>query len=64
MRRTDRYRYPVIMTLLILLHFRWQPSRWGPLAPDFLLLGCYLHDRAEPGKSAAAGFVLACCAMR
>jgi rod shape-determining protein MreD len=60
MRRTDRYRYPVIMTLLILLHFTVRSRLGGDrVAPDFLLLALLIYTiRAEPGKSAAAGFVL------
>ena len=39
MRRTDRYRYPVIMTLLILLQFTVRSRLVGDrIAPDFLLL--------------------------
>src|SRR5439155_918657 len=64
MRRTDRYRYPFMMTLLVLLQFTVR-SRLGSLvsgehadqvAPDFLLLALLIYTiRAEPGKSAAAG---------
>ena len=60
MRRTDRYRYPIIMTLLVLLHFTVR-SHLGDdrVAPDFLLLALLIYTiRAEPGKSAAAGFVI------
>src|SRR5205809_7509112 len=67
MRRTDRYRYPFMMTLLVLLQFTVR-SRLGSLesgehadqvAPDFLLLALLIYTiRAEPGKSAAAGFIL------
>src|SRR2546425_9029471 len=60
MRRTDRYRYPIIMTLLILLQFTVRSRLGGDrIAPDFLLLALLIYTiRAEPGKSAAAGFIL------
>jgi rod shape-determining protein MreD len=62
MRRTDRYRYPVILTLLILLQFTVRSRGWlggDRVAPDFLLLALLIYTiRAEPGKSAAAGFIV------
>lgn len=60
MRRTDRYRYPFIMTLLVVLQFTVRRHLGGDrVAPDFLLLALLIYTiRAEPGKSAAAGFVL------
>src|SRR5712671_2179952 len=60
MRRTDRYRYPVILTLLVLLQFTVRSHLGGDrVAPDFLLLALLIYTiRAEPGKSAAAGFML------
>src|SRR5881394_419240 len=60
MRRTDRYRYPVIMTLLILLQFTVRSRLGGDrIAPDFLLLALLIYTvRAQPGRSAAAGFVI------
>ena len=60
MRRTDRYRYPVIMTILVLLQFTVRSHLGGDrVAPDFLLLALLIYTiRAEPGKSAAAGFIL------
>ena len=60
MRRTDRYRYPIIMTLLVVLHFTVR-SHLGEdrIAPDFLLLALLIYTiRAEPGRSAAAGFII------
>ena len=60
MRRTDRYRYPIILTLLVLLHFTVR-SHLGDdrVAPDFLLLALLIYTiRAEPGRSAAAGFII------
>jgi rod shape-determining protein MreD len=60
MRRTDRYRYPVIITLLVLLQFTVRSHLGGDrVAPDFLLLALLVYTiRAEPGRSAAAGFVV------
>jgi rod shape-determining protein MreD len=60
MRRTDRYRYPFLMILLVLLQFTVRSRLGGDrVAPDFLLLALLIYTiRAEPGKSAAAGFVL------
>lgn len=60
MRRTDRYRYPIIMTLLVILQFTVRDQLGGDrVAPDFLLLALLLYTiRAEPGKSAAAGFLI------
>ena len=60
MRRTDRYRYPIILTLLVVLHFTVR-SHLGDdrIAPDFLLLALLIYTiRAEPGRSAAAGFII------
>ena len=60
MRRTDRYRYPMMMTLLVVLHFTVR-SHLGDdrVAPDFLLLALMIYTiRAEPGRSAAAGFFI------
>src|SRR5438034_11355002 len=60
MRRTDRYRYPIMMTLLILLQFTVRSRLGGDrIAPDFLLLALLIYTiRAEPGRSAAVGFVV------
>lgn len=60
MRRSDRYRYPLLMTLLVLLQFTVRSRLGGDrVAPDFLLLALMIYTiRAEPGKSAAAGFML------
>src|SRR5216117_572337 len=60
MRLTDRYRYPIIMTLLVLLQFTVRSHLGGDrVAPDFLLLALLIYTvRAEPGKGAAAGFLL------
>jgi rod shape-determining protein MreD len=60
MRRTDRYRYPIIMTLLVLFQFTVRSHLGGDrVAPDFLLLALLIYTiRAAPGKSAAAGFII------
>src|SRR5438045_5611807 len=60
MRRTDRYRYPIIMTVLVILHFTVRERLGGDrIAPDFLLLALLIYTvRAQPGRSAAAGFVI------
>jgi rod shape-determining protein MreD len=60
MRRSDRYRYPLLLTLLVLLQFTVRSRLGGDrVAPDFLLLALMIYTiRAEPGKSAAAGFIL------
>src|SRR5438034_1203239 len=60
MRRTDRYRYPIIMTLLVLMQFTVRERLGGDrIAPDFLLLALLIYTiRAQPGRSAAAGFVI------
>lgn len=60
MRRTDRYRYPAIMVALVVLHFTVRVRLGGDrVAPDFLLLALLVYTiRAEPGRSAAAGFVI------
>ena len=60
MRRSDRYRYAVIMAGLVVLQFSLRP-RLGDdrVAPDFLLLALLIYTiRAQPGKSAGAGFVV------
>ena len=60
MRRTDRYRYPFLMTVLVLLQFTVRSHLGGDrVAPDFLLLALLIYTiRAEPGKSALAGFII------
>src|SRR5213596_4213382 len=60
MRKSDRYRYPIIMTLLVLMQFTVRSRLGGDrVAPDFLLLALLIYTiRAEPGRSAAAGFIV------
>ena len=60
MRRSDRYRFVVILAALVVLQFSLRP-RLGDdrMAPDFLLVALLIYTiRAQPGKSAAAGFVV------
>lgn len=60
MRRTDKYRLPILLLVLVLLHFAVRP-RLGPeqVAPDFLLLALLLYTiRADPGPSAVAGLLV------
>jgi len=59
-RRSDRYRFVVILAALVVLQFSLRP-RLGDdrMAPDFLLVALLIYTiRAQPGKSAAAGFVV------
>ena len=60
MRRTDRYRFYIVLLVLVALQFTIR-SRLGDdrVAPDFLLLALLIYSiRAQPGKGAAAGFVV------
>lgn len=60
MRRSDKYRFVVILAGLVVLQFSLRP-RLGDdrVTPDFLLLALLLYTiRAQPGKSAGAGFVV------
>jgi len=59
-RRTDRYRYLLVLVLLVALHFSLR-SRLGNerVAPDFLLLALLIYTiRSQPGQGAAAGFAV------
>ena len=60
MRRTDRYRYILVLVGLVVLHFTVRGRLGGDrIAPDFLLLALLIYTiRAQPGRSAAAGFVI------
>lgn len=60
MRRTDRYRYVFVLAGLVVLHFTLRERLGGDrIAPDFLLLALLIYTiRAQPGRSAAAGFVV------
>ena len=60
MRRTDRYRYWLVLVGLVVLHFTVRERLGGDrVAPDFLLLALLIYTiRAQPGRSAAAGFVI------
>ncbi|HET7790219.1 MAG TPA: rod shape-determining protein MreD [Gemmatimonadales bacterium] len=60
MRRTDKYRFALVLVILVALHFSVR-SRLGDerVAPDFLLLALLIYTiRSKPGQSAAAGFVV------
>jgi rod shape-determining protein MreD len=59
-RKTDRYRYLLILAALVVLHFTVRERLGGDrIAPDFLLLALLIYTvRAQPGRSAAAGFVV------
>jgi rod shape-determining protein MreD len=59
-RRSDRYRYLLVLAGLVLAQFTVR-GRLGDerIAPDFLLLALLIYTiRAQPGRSAAAGFVV------
>ncbi len=60
MRKTDPYRYLLILAALVVLHFTVRERLGGDrIAPDFLLLALLIYTvRAQPGRSAAAGFVI------
>src|SRR5438128_10889638 len=58
--RTDKYRFNVILGVLVVLQFSLR-GRLGNdrVAPDFLLLALLIYTiRARPGPSAAAGFLV------
>ena len=60
MRRSDKYRFVVILLGLVVLQFTLRP-RMGDdrMAPDFLLLALLIYTiRAQPGRSAVAGFLV------
>jgi len=59
-RKTDRYRYLLVLAGLVVLHFTVRARLGGDrVAPDFLLLALLIYTiRAQPGRSAAAGFVI------
>ena len=60
MRRGDKYRLPLLLASLVVLHFTVR-SRLGneQVAPDFLLLALLMYTiQAEPGPSAAAGLLV------
>lgn len=60
MRRTDKYRFWAILAGLVALQFSLR-ARLGDdrTAPDFMLLALLIYAiRAQPGKGAAAGFLV------
>jgi rod shape-determining protein MreD len=59
-RRSDKYRFVIILAGLVVLQFSVR-TRLGDdrMAPDFMLLALLLYTiRAQPGKSAVAGFLV------
>jgi rod shape-determining protein MreD len=59
-RRSDKYRFVVILAGLVVLQFSVR-TRMGDdrMAPDFLLLALMLYTiRAQPGRAALAGFLV------
>lgn len=60
MRRSDRFRFLVILAGLVVLQFSVRPRLGNPrIAPDFLLVALLIYTiREQPGKSAAAGFIV------
>jgi rod shape-determining protein MreD len=59
-RKSDRYRYLLVLAGLVALQFSVR-SRLGDerIAPDFLLLALMIYTiRAQPGKGAVAGLVV------
>jgi rod shape-determining protein MreD len=60
MRRSDQYRFLVIIGALVVLQFSLR-TRLGDdrVAPDFLLAALLIYTiRAQPGRSAGAGFLV------
>jgi rod shape-determining protein MreD len=55
-----RYRYWVVLLLLVVAHFALRPRMGDPrYTPDFLLIALlFLAIRARPGLGAIAGFVV------
>ncbi len=60
MRRSDRYRFYIILVGLVVLQFAVTVRLWGrPVGPDFLLLALLMYSiRAQPGRGAGAGFLV------
>ena len=60
MRRSDKYRYVVILVGLAVLQFSVRGYLGGDqVAPDFLLLALLIYTiRAQPGRGAVAGFAV------
>ena len=60
MRRSDKYRFYVILAALVVLQFSVRGRLGGDrVAPDFLLLALLIYTiRARPGPSAGAGFLV------
>lgn len=60
MRRSDRYRFYIILAGLAVLQFMVTIRMWDrPVGPDFLLLALLMYSiRAQPGRGAGAGFLI------
>ena len=60
MRRSDHYRFVVIVIALVIMQFSVRTKLGDErMAPDFLLAALLIYTiRAQPGKSAGAGFVV------
>ena len=60
MRRSDKYRFWVILGVLVVLQFSLRGRLGGDrVAPDFLLLALLIYTiRAAPGPSAGLGFLV------
>jgi len=59
-RRTDRYRFYIVLLVLVALQLLFAAGSGDDrVAPDFLLLALLIYSiRAQPGKGAAAGFIV------
>jgi rod shape-determining protein MreD len=59
-RRSERYRFFVILAVLVVLQFSVRGRLGGDrIAPDFLLLALLIYTiRAQPGMSAGVGFLV------
>jgi len=59
-RRSDRYRFIVILAGLVVLQFSVRARLGGErVAPDFLLLALLIYTvRTQPGRGATVGFVV------
>jgi len=59
-RRSDKYRFWVILGVLVVLQFSLRGRLGGDrVAPDFLLLALLIYTiRAAPGPSAGVGFLV------
>ncbi|HSM18682.1 MAG TPA: rod shape-determining protein MreD [Gemmatimonadales bacterium] len=58
--RATRYRFVLVLLLLVGQHFYLRPRLWDArIAPDFLMLALMLYAiRTRPGNAAVAGFLV------